>query len=158
MTNIGNGLPYIIGFRLDGSIDEGDLFWYPQTNATITGGKPVIFSAGNVIQNTTTMAATFAGIAAITQANAGAAGSITIPVIKPNPQKAFWAPVLSAAVVTAAAVGTLCDFDATGLGVSLTSNSPTAYGMQIIDVDFSTLALAANANGFVKVRFIAASE
>jgi hypothetical protein len=158
MVNIGNGLPYIIGFRLDGSIEEGDLFWYPQTNATITGGKPVIFSGGNVIQNTTTMAATFAGIAAITQANAGAAGSVTIPVIKPNPQKAFWAPVLSATLVTSSAVGTLCDFDATGLGVSLTSNSPTAYGMQIIDIDASTLAVAANAAGFVKVRFIAASE
>ena len=158
MTNIGNGLPYIIGFRLDGSIEEGDLFWYPQTNATVNAFTPVIFSSGNVVQNTTTMAATFAGIAAITQANAGAAGSVTIPVIKPNPQKAFWAPVLSASVATAAAVGTLCDFDATGLGVSLTSNSPTAYGMQIIDIDISTLALAANSKGFVKVRFIAASE
>lgn len=157
MSYIGNGLPYVLAIRLDGSIEEGDCISYNQTiNTTITAGQALLFSAGFVQANTTTMAATFAGIALDGQVLT--TPTAPIRVIKPNPNKLFWIPVSGAVLITQAAVGTLCDFDATGQKLNLTANGPTAYGMQIVDFDVSTLAVAANAAGFAKVRFIAASE
>jgi len=76
-------------------------------------------------------------------------------VIKPQPNKFFWAPVKSAALVTIAAVGTMVDlYSTTGIGVDLTDTTLASWGFEIIDYDDSTLAVAANTYGFVKGRFL----
>ena len=159
---IGQLAPYLAsGFRLDGSIEQGDVQWYSQTaNTTINANAACLFASGYVSSNTTTMAATFAGIAMITQVITAQTTPVTqIPIITPNRNKFFVAPVGAAsAVVTQAAVGTLCDFDATGQAINLTANSPTAYGFQITDFDVSTMALVANAKGYVRGHFLPASE
>ena len=83
------------------------------------------------------------------------AGSANMAVIKPNSNKFFWAPVLSAAVVTIAAVGTKVDlYSTTAIGVDLTDTTLASWGFEVIDYDDSTLAVAANAAGFVKGRFL----
>ena len=159
---IGAGAPYLAsGCRLDGSIEQGDVQWLAQTaNTTINVNAACLFVSGYVSSNTTTLAATFAGIAMATQVITAQTTPVTqIPILTPNRNKYFWVPVGSAsAVVTQAAVGTICDFDATGQAINLTANSPTAFGFQITDFDISTMALAANAKGYVRGRFIPASE
>ena len=156
--SIGNGVPYFAtGLRLDGSIEEGDVVWQNQTvSTTINANAACLYASGYVSSNTTTFAATFAGVALFGQTITTPTAAIAI--IKPNPNKYFWIPVGSATLITQAAVGTLCDFDSSGQKINLTANSPTAYGMQVVDFDASTLAVAANAAGYAKVRIIAASE
>ena len=154
---IGQLAPYLAsGFRLDGSIAEGDVQWLNQTvNTSIAQGATCLFAAGFVSQNTTTLAATFAGIAMIQQTITTPTSSI--PIITPNRNKYFVAPVGNA-LVTQAAVGTICDLDDSGQQVNLAANSPTAFGFQITDFDVSAMALAANQYGYVRGRFIPASE
>ena len=154
---IGQLAPYLAsGFRLDGSIAEGDVQWLNQTvNTSIAQGATCLFAAGFVSQNTTTLAATFAGIAMIQQTIT--TPTSPIPIITPNRNKYFVAPVGNA-LVTQAAVGTICDLDDSGQQVNLAANSPTAFGFQITDFDVSAMALAANQYGYVRGRFIPASE
>lgn len=155
MTNIGNGLPYIpSGFRLDGSVDEGDVQWFGQAlNTTITQGQALKTAAGLVTPIASAFASGFIGIALFAQVTVGV--SIPIAVITPNPNKFFWAPVLSAALVTIAAVGTMVDlFSTTGIGVDITDTTLASWGFEVCDFDASTLAVAANAAGFVKGRFL----
>ena len=154
---IGAGAPYLAsGFRLDGSIAEGDVQWLNQTVSTsIAQGATVLFASGYVSQNTTTFAVTFAGIALIQQTITTPTASI--PIITPNRNKYFWAPV-SNALVTQAAVGTICDLGGSGQQVNLAANSPTAFGFQVTDFDVSTMAVAANQYGYVRGRFIPSSE
>lgn len=160
--SIGNGVPYVpVGFRLDGSIEEGDVVWGIQAvNTTIVAGQALKYSSGFLTPYTGTIDATFAGIAMFGQVTTTPAGSVqNMAVIKPNRNKYFWAPVGSGTLVTQAAVGTLCDLSGSlGEAISLTANSPTAYGFQISDFDASTLAVNANASGFVKGCFVPASE
>lgn len=162
MVNIGNGLPYIpSGFRLDGAVDEGDVTWGIQAvNTTITQGQALAASAGYIQPIAGAFGTTFVGFALFANVTTTPAGTTkNIAWIRPNRNKAFWAPVLSAALVTQAAVGTLCNlFSTTGIGVDITSNSPTAYGFQVDDFDASTLAIAANAAGFVRGFIIPSSE
>lgn len=156
MANIGNGLPYVpSGFRLDGPIEEGDIVWYGQTAAAITQGQAVGYSSGNVQALGGAFGATFRGIALFAQDNTGGvAGAVQMAVIKPNPNKFFWAPVKSATLVTVAAVGTMVDlYSTTGIGVDITDTTLASWGFEIIDYDDSTLAQAANAAGFVKGFF-----
>lgn len=156
MANIGNGLPYVItGFRLDGSIAEGDVLWYTQAiSLTITQGEALKFASGEVSNATfTAFAATFAGVALFTQTSSATTGAFTIGVIKPNAQKLFWVPVGSASLVTSAAVGTVCDLK-TNHSIDITDTTLVSWGFEIVDFDASTLAVAANAAGFVKGRFM----
>lgn len=157
-TILGAGAPYLAsGFRLDGSIEQGDVRWLNQTvNTTINANAACIFASGFVSSNTTTFAATFAGIALITQVIT--TPTAAIPIIAPNRNKLFWAPVGSATLVTQAAVGTTCNLWSTGQAVDITSTSPTAFAFQVEDFDVSTMAVAANASGYVRGRFIPASE
>ena len=154
---IGQLAPYLAsGFRLDGSIEQGDVQWLNQTvNTSIAQGATCLFASGYVSQNTTTFAATFAGIAMIQQTITTPTASI--PIITPNRNKYFVAPCINGPV-TQAAVGTNCDLGSNGQAVNLTANNPTAYAFQITDFDISTMALAANAGGYVRGRFIPASE
>ncbi len=156
MANIGNGLPYVAsGFRLDGSVAEGDVFWYTQAiSITITAGDALKFVSGEVTNASfTQFAATFAGVALITQTSSATTAAFTIPVIKPNAQKLFWVPVGSAVLVTLAAVGTVVDLK-TNHSIDLTDTTLSSWGFEIVDIDLSTLAIAANSTGFVKGRFM----
>lgn len=155
MANIGNGLPYIpSGFRLDGSISEGDLVWILQnTNKTVTQGQALKYASGGVESMAAAFAATFSGVALFAQTTVGTA--LTLAVIKPNSNKFFWAPVLSATLVTTAAIGTVVDLNSTGaIGVDITDTTLVSWGFEIVDIDVSTLAIAANAAGFVRGRFM----
>ncbi len=155
MTNIGNGLPYIpSGFRLDGSIEEGDVVWMSQaTSATITQGQALATSSGYVQAIGAAFGSTFIGIALFAQTTTST--HLPIAVIKPNTNKLFWAPVLSAVLVTQAAVGTMVDlYSTTGIGVDITDTTLASWGFEVVDFDASTLAIAANAAGFVKGRFL----
>ena len=154
--SIGNGLPYqATGFRLDGSVSEGDIVWYTQAiSITITAGDALKFASGEVTNAAfTQFAATFAGVALITQTSTATTAAFTIPVIKPNSQKLFWVPVGSASVVTSAAVGTVVDLK-TKASVDLTDTTLVSWGFEIVDIDLSTLAVSANAAGYVKGRFM----
>lgn len=155
---IGNGLPYIpSGFRLDGSIEEGDVIWYGQANnTTITQGQALKTASGLVIPIASAFASGFIGIALFAQVTTTVSPALQMAVIKPNPNKLFWAPVLSATLVTIAAVGTMVDlFSTTGIGVDITDTTLTSWGFAVVDFDASTLAIAANAAGFVKGYFLA---
>lgn len=153
MANIGNGLPYFgSGFRLDGSIEEGDLITYPVAAVKINLGEACFLSSGNVTNVGTAFAATFLGFAAETIDNsAGAAAALSIKVIKTNSNKFFWVPVGSATLVTAAAVGTVVDLK-TNHSVDITDTTLSSFGFEISDFDASTLAVAANAAGYVRGR------
>lgn len=150
-TNIGNGLPYIpSGFRLDGSIDEGDIIYVLQDAITTKVGDAIFATATGCSNVGTAFGSTFLGFAA--NAQVVTVASVTfLAIIRPNPNKNFWVPVGSATLVTQAAVGTICDLK-TNHSLDLTANSPTYWGARIIDIDTSTLAVAANAAGFVKVQ------
>lgn len=155
MVNIGNGLPYIpSGFRLDGSVDEGDVQWFGQAlNQTITQGMALKTVTGLVQSMGSAFASTFIGIALFSQVTTGT--SLPMAVITPNPNKFFWAPVLSATLVTIAAVGTMVDlFSTTAIGVDITDTTLASWGFEVVDFDASTLAVVANAAGFVKGRFL----
>lgn len=155
MANIGNGLPYIpSGFRLDGSVAEGDVMWFNQsTNKTVTQGMALKNTGGTVESMGAAFASTFIGIALFAQTTVGT--SLPIAVITPNPNKFFWAPVLSATLVTSSAVGTMVDLNGSGaIGVDITDTTLVSWGFEIVDIDASTLAVAANAAGFVKGRFL----
>lgn len=155
MSNIGNGLPYIpSGFRLDGSVEEGDVMWFNQsTNKTITQGMALKTSSGTVESMAAPFASTFIGIALFAQTTVGT--SLPMAVITPNPNKFWWAPVLSATLVTTAAIGTMVDlYSTTAIGVDITDTTLASWGFEIVDIDASTLAVAANAAGFVKGRFL----
>lgn len=155
MANIGNGLPYLpSGFRLDGSIEEGDVMWFNQnTNKTITQGQALKTVSGGVESMAAAFASTFIGVALFAQTTVGTA--LPMAVITPNPNKFFWAPVLSATLVTTAAIGTMVDLNSTGaIGVDITDTTLASWGFEIVDIDASTLAIAANAAGFVKGRFL----
>ncbi len=155
MANIGNGLPYIpSGFRLDGSVEEGDVMWYGQAlNQTVTQGMALKSAAGLATPMAGAFASTFIGVALFANTTVGT--STQIAVIKPNPNKYFWVPVLSAALVTVAAVATMVDlFSTTSIGVDITDTTLASWGFEIVDFDASTLAVAANAAGFVKGRFL----
>ena len=157
MGNIGNGLPYVAsGFRLDGPIEEGDIVWMKQAAAAITQGQALAYSAGYAQAIGAAFGSTFKGIALFAQDNsAGAAGDVSMAIIKPNPNKLFWVPVKSATLVTIAAVGTMVDlYSTTGIGVDITDTTLASWGFEIVDYDDSTLAIAANAAGFVKGRFL----
>lgn len=157
MANIGNGLPYIpSGFRLDGTIDEGDVMWYGQANnTTITQGQALKTAAGLVTPIASAFVAGFVGFALFAQVTTNVTPTVQMAVIKPNPTKFFWAPVLSAVAVTIAAVGTVVDlFSTTGIGVDITDTTLASWGFEIVDFDASTLALAANPGGFVKGRIM----
>lgn len=152
MVNIGNGLPYIpSGFRLDGSIEEGDLIYVLQDAITTKIGDAIFATATGCTNVGTQFASTFLGVAAAAQV-VTVAGVTFLPIIKPNPNKFFWVPVGSAAVATQAAVGTLVDLKANN-SVDLTDTTNTIWLFQISDFDVSTLAVAANAAGFVKGSF-----
>lgn len=155
MANIGNGLPYIpSGFRLDGSVAEGDVQWFgTATSTTITQGMALKTASGLVTPQAGALSTAFIGIAlfAVTTTSV----SQQIAVITPNPNKFFWVPVLSATLVTIAAVGTMVDlFSTTSIGVDITDTTLAGWGFEIVDFDASTLAAAANAAGFVKGRFL----
>lgn len=155
MANIGNGLPYIpSGFRLDGSVAEGDVMWFNQnTNKTITQGQALKTVSGGVESIAAAFGSTFIGVALFAQTTVGTA--LPIAVITPNPNKFFWAPVLSATLVTTAAIGTMVDLNGSGaIGVDITDTTLASWGFEIVDIDASTLAIAANAAGFVKGRFL----
>jgi len=155
MANIGNGLPYVpSGFRLDGSVEEGDVMWMTQdTSQTITQGMALKTSSGYVQAMGSAFASTFIGVALFAQTTGST--RLSIAVIKPNPNKYFWAPVLSAVLVTQAAVGTMVDlYSTTAIGVDITDTTLASWGFEIVDFDASTLAVAANASGFVKGRFL----
>ena len=157
MANMGSGLPYVpSGFRLDGPIEEGDIVWYGQTAAAITQGQALGYSGGYVQALGGAFGSTFKGIALFAQDNTGGTiGGVSMAVIKPQPNKFFWAPVLSATAVTVAAVGTMVDlYSTTGIGVDITDTTLASWGFEIIDWDASTLAVAANTAGFVKGRFL----
>lgn len=152
MVNIGNGLPYIpSGFRLDGSIEEGDLMYVLQDAVTTKIGDAIFATATGCTNVGTQLVSSFLGVSAAAQV-VTVAGVTFLPIIKPNPNKFFWAPVGSAAVVTQAAVGTLCDLKANN-SIDLTDNTNTIWLFQISDFDASTLAVNANASGFVKGSF-----
>lgn len=152
MVNIGNGLPYIpSGFRLDGSIEEGDAVSYLQDAVNIKVGDAIFATATGCTNVGTQFASTFLGVAAYSQ-NSSVAGSSSMVVIKPNSNKFFWVPVGSAAVVTQAAVGTSVDLKANN-SVDLTDSTNTVWQFEIVDFDASTSAIAANAAGFVKGKF-----
>lgn len=154
MANIGNGVPYVpSGFRLDGSIEEGDVAYYLQDAVKINQGDAIFATATGCSNVGTQFLSTFLGVAAYAQDNsAGVAGSVSMMVIKPNPQKFFWVPVGSAAVVTQAAVGTSVDLKSNH-AVDITDTTNTIWLFEIVDFDASTLAVAANASGFVKGKF-----
>lgn len=156
MTYLGNGSPYVpVGFRLDGSIEEGDIVWYPQDTVKIIQGQVVFTNGGYATNVGTQLAATFLGIALFTQDNSqsgGTQGGQTIAVIKPNPNKFFWVPVGSAVLVTVAAVGTSVDLK-NNQSVDITDTTNTIWLFEITDYDASTLAVNANAAGFVKGKF-----
>jgi hypothetical protein len=156
MANIGTGLPYIpSGFRLDGSVDEGDVVWLLQdTSQTITQGMAVKSVSGYIQAMGGAFAAGFMGIALFAQTTTTV--HLSLAVIKPNPNKYFWAPVLSATLVTQSAVGTMVDlYSTTAIGVDITDTTLASWGFEVSDFDASTLAVAANAAGFVRGRFIA---
>lgn len=153
--SIGNGLPYIpSGFRLDGSIEEGDVIWLGQAlNTTITQGQALKTTAGLATPQAGAFSTAFVGIALFAQVTT--ATSLPIAIIKPNPNKLFWAPVLSATLVTVAAVGTMVDLNSTtSIGLDITDTTLAGWGFEIVDFDASTVAVAANAAGFVKGFFI----
>ncbi len=155
MANIGNGLPYIpSGFRLDGSIEEGDVQWYGQAlNQTITQGMALKSASGLVTPQAGAFSTAFLGVALFAQTTVGT--SLPMAVITPNPNKFFWVPVLSAVLVTISAVGTMVDlYSTTSIGVDITDTTLAGWGFAVVDFDASTLAIAANAAGFVKGRFI----
>ncbi len=152
MVNIGNGLPYIpSGFRLDGSIEEGDAVNYLQDAVNVKVGDAIFATATGCTNVGTQFASTFLGVAAYSQ-NVSVAGVTPLLVIKPNQAKLFWIPVGSATLVTQAAVGTSVDLKANN-SVDLTDTTNTNWLFEIVDFDASTLAVAANAAGFVKGKF-----
>ena len=155
MANIGNGLPYIpTGFRFEGPIEEGDIVWYAQASVSIAAGDTVHQVAGYASNASYTQFDTsFLGIALFAQDNsAGALGAVSIAVIKPNPNKFFWVAVGSATLVTQAAVGTAVDLKTVNT-VDITDTTNSYWLFEIVDFDASTLAVAANAAGFVKGKF-----
>lgn len=152
MANIGNGLPYIpSGFRLDGSIEEGDIAYYLQDAVTVKAGDAIFATATGCSNVGTSFLSTFLGVAAIGQVVTVASVTM-LPVIKPNQAKFFWVPVGSATLVTQAAVGTSVDLKANN-SVDITDTTNTIWLFEISDFDASTLAVAANAAGFVKGKF-----
>lgn len=153
MVNIGNGLPYVpVGFRLDGSIQEGDVVWYPQDAVNIVQGQAIFNNGGYATNVGTQFAVTFLGVALFTQVNA-VQGSVQIGVIKPNPAKFFWVPVGSATLIAVANLGVSYDLK-TNQSIDLADTTNSFWLCEVIDYDASTLAVAANAAGFAKVRFV----
>ena len=156
MANIGNGLAYVAsGFRLDGSIEEGDVVWYPQDTVKINQGDAIFTNGGYATNVGTQFAATFLGVALFASDNSAAGGTqggMSIAVIKPNSDKFFWVPVGSASVITVAAVGAAYDLK-NNHSIDLTDTTNTTWLFEVVDYDASTLAVAANAAGFAKGKF-----
>lgn len=157
MSNLGNGSPYVpVGFRLDGSIEEGDIVWHPQDTVKITQGQTIFNNAGYATNVGTQFAVTFLGVALFTQDNSPAGstqGGQTIAVIKPNPNKFFWVPVGSATPIAAANLGVSYDLHS-NQSIDLTDTTNTFWLFEISDYDVSTLAVNANTAGFAKGRFV----
>ena len=152
MANIGNGLPYVpSGFRLDGSIEEGDIAYYLQDAVTVKAGDAIFSTATGCTNVGTQFAQTFLGVAAIGQA-VTVAGVTYLPVIKPNPNKFFWVPVGNAAPIAQANVGVLYDLYSNH-NIDLTDTTNSYWLFEVTDFDVSTLAVAANTNGFAKGKF-----
>lgn len=151
-----SGKPYVLAFRLDGPIEAGDVIWSPAAAVNITKGQALIDDGSGFATNTpiTAFAATFIGIAGADCSNsAGAAGDLSVMVIKPNPKLYFWVPNGSATVAAATDRGEVIDLKS-ATTVDVTDNTLVSFGFEVVEIDISTAALAANAGGFVKGRFM----
>lgn len=142
------------GFRLDGPIESGDVIYQAQKAVKITKGDVIFNNAGYATNVGTAFAATFLGVAGADSDNsAGADGAVSVMIIKPSMKNYFWVPVGSAVAVTQAAVGTVVDLK-TNHSVDITDTTLVSFGFEIADFDTGTLAVAANAAGYVKGKFM----
>lgn len=147
--------PFILGFRLDGPVETGDVVYIPQTAAVKFVKGQVIFDdgAGFATNVGTAFAATFLGVCGADSDNTGgAAGAISVMCVKPNSKNLFWAPNGVATVVAATDRGEIIDLHSNST-VDVTDNAVVAWGFVVDEIDISTEAIAANAGGFVKGRF-----
>lgn len=138
------------GFRLDGPLEAGDT--YQATLAAVTVAKGDILhdnGSGFATNATTPLAATFMGIAG----ESGTSGG-SIMVIRPNNKLSFWVPNGSATVAAQTDIGETVDLASGSVNkVDVTDNGLVEWGLRIVEIDISTLALAANAGGYVRGFF-----
>lgn len=146
---------YRTGFRLIDKLPPGGLKTSPIDAVNITIGECLFDNGSGYLTNTvTSFAATFRGVAhASVDNSAGSAGDKTIQYIPPLPNLRFEVPAGGSTVLAQTDENEICDLS-TNASIDPTSNSPTAWGFRIDDIDISTDALAVDAQGFAIGRFV----
>lgn len=138
------------GFYLLSKLDESGLISFTAAAVTILRGDALHTNGAGVVTNATTaFASTFAGIAAEPIAS-GAAGLVIPPLRKYR----FSVPVEEAALITTAAIGTICDLQSVNtIDVGDVAGATESLGFFIEEIDVSTAAVAANTYGYAIGHF-----
>lgn len=149
------GRYYKNGFTLDNLITNQGLIYMPVAATTTLLKGSAIFDDGNgYAVNGTAFAATFLGIAAADANNAaGSAGAIEVAVIPPNDNYTFWAPNGSVTKAAQTDVGEIVDLEH-NYDIDVTDTTCVQWGFRIDEIDISAAAVAVNASGYVKGRFV----
>jgi len=149
------GRYYKAGFTLDNLITNQGLIYVPVAGTTSIAKGSAVFDDGNgYAVNGTAFAATFLGIAAAdANNNSGAAGAIEVPVIPPNDQYTFWVPNGSSTKAAQTDVGEIVDLEH-NYDIDVTDTTCVQWGFRIDEIDISAEAVAVNAGGYVKGRFV----
>lgn len=138
------------GFRLDGPLEAGDTYQATLAAVTVAKGDALHDNGSGLATNATTaFAGTFMGIAG----EAGTSGG-SIMVIRPNPKLSFWVPNASATVAAQTDIGESVDLGGSSCNkIDVTDNTLVEWGLRIVEIDISALALTANAGGYVRGYF-----
>lgn len=118
--------------------------WYPKVASTAYSQNAMVrFNGSGAVAQATNAAGQnpFVGImirAAITSADADYASTTKVPVIIPNADAIFLAPVVTGTLTTAM-VGTYVDLDTTGVGINVSSANQDA--LLVVGFISSTVAL-----------------
>ena len=135
-------------------ISELGIIYLEQAAVAIDKGDCIFDNGAGYATNVgTAFAATFRGIAHVTKDNsAGSDGDETIAIIPAAADVQYWVKNGSATLAAQTDVGELIDLFAND-SVDVTDVTLVEWGFLVDDVDISTLAVAANTNGFILGRF-----
>jgi len=140
------------GFYLISKLDESGVIAYTAAAVTILKGDALHTNGSGAVTNATTaFASTFAGIAA----EPIASGEVGL-VIPPLRKYRFAVPVEEDALITTAAIGTICDLQSVNtIDISDVTGAANALGFFVDEIDVSTAAVAANTYGYAIGHFVA---
>lgn len=146
---------YTPGFQLLNELQHKRT--YPIGNGVaISRGDAMILTAGYLALATTLQATTpvFVGIAnaAYTATQASANGAVNVEVIPPLAQYQFLVPCEDDAIIALTDVGTLRDLQSED-GIDNGDTVTAGLGFFIDEIDISSAAIAAQANGFAVGHF-----